>query len=334
MIDERITKAFYADNGFRLKEHCVVLARIGSDSHGTKIPDSDTNAIDDTDFMGFVVPPLQYLLGLKEFDNWTLQFEELDVVVYSLAKAFRLLLKCNPNIVGMLWLRDEDYVHRTPEFDTLLARRDIFTSKAAAQSFIGYSYGQLKKMEAFDLEKIARYTELTSWLELWGIDTYKVLQQHPDQMTALLQNEKYPCPYPDSWNNWDREQVAEYLREFNRLHKKSFSAYQGAKRKAMVRKYGMDVKNASHMIRLLRMGSEFLSTGQLNVFRTQDAEELKDIKQGQWTLGQVKAEAEMLFDQIRYAESASTLKDAPDRDKADELLVQMTMATLDLVRRS
>ena len=49
----------------------------------------------------------------------------------------------------------------------------------------------------------------------------------------------------------------------------------GEKRKAIVRKYQYDVKNAAHLIRLLRMGIEFLETGELRVFRAMDAEELR-----------------------------------------------------------
>ena len=51
--------------------------------------------------MGFVVPPIEFHLGLPRWQHWTLQVDELDVVLYSLEKAVRLLLKSNPNIVGL-----------------------------------------------------------------------------------------------------------------------------------------------------------------------------------------------------------------------------------------
>jgi hypothetical protein len=52
----------------------------------------------------------------------------------------------------------------------------------------------------------------------------------------------------------------------------------GEKRKAMVRKYQYDVKNAAHLIRLLRMGAEFIESGNLQVYRTTDAEERKRMR--------------------------------------------------------
>ena len=98
-IDPRITTAFEAQNGFPLEPNLVVLALMGSHSHGTYLPPEDPNAVDDIDLMGFVVPPIEYHLGLPRWEHWTLQVDELDVVLYSLEKAVRLLLKSNPNIV-------------------------------------------------------------------------------------------------------------------------------------------------------------------------------------------------------------------------------------------
>ncbi len=104
-IDHRIAEAFAAENGFRLEQHLVVLGLMGSHSHGTYLPPTEPNAIDDIDLMGFVVPPSEFHLGLPRWQHWRLQVDDLDVVLYSLEKAVRLLLKSNPNIVGLLWLR-------------------------------------------------------------------------------------------------------------------------------------------------------------------------------------------------------------------------------------
>ncbi|HET8712320.1 MAG TPA: nucleotidyltransferase domain-containing protein [Gemmatimonadales bacterium] len=98
-IDRRIADAFEAENGFALQPHLIVLGLMGSHSHGTYIPPEEPE-IDDVDLMGFLVPPLQYHIGLPRWEHWRLQVDELDVVIYSLDKAVRLLLKSNPNIVG------------------------------------------------------------------------------------------------------------------------------------------------------------------------------------------------------------------------------------------
>jgi len=306
-IDSRIADAFEAQNGFPLSPHLVVLGLMGSHSHGTYLPPQEPNAVDDIDMMGFVVPPLEYHLGLPRWQHWTLQVDELDVVLYSLEKAFRLLLKSNPNIVGLLWLREDEYLHRSAAFDALHAQRDIFSSQEAAEAFAGYAADQLKRMEAFDLERMAEYEELTGSIKARG-----AINEALDADTAKL---KYLA------GRWDLD--LELLSRFRKLHREHFSGYMGEKRKAMVRKYQYDVKNAAHLIRLLRMGAEFIETGTLQVFRTSDADELKVIKRGGWTLEQVKEEAARLFANVEQARARSPLKAEPDAMAANELLIAM-----------
>ena len=78
-------------------------------------------------------------------------------------------------------------------------------------------------------------------------------------------------------------------------------------------------KNAAHLIRLLKMGIEFLTEGTLYVERTLDASQLLAIKNGQWTLEQVKAEAEKLFKLCEEAYIRSSLPNEPDYDAANFL---------------
>jgi len=101
-----------------------------------------------------------------------------------------------------------------------------------------------------------------------------------------------------------------------------FEGYMGQKRKALVEQHGYDTKNASHLIRLLRMGIEFLRTGELTVTRP-DARELLDIKQGKWTLERVQAEANELFENISEVYDKSPLPLAPNKAKAEELLMNI-----------
>lgn len=317
-LDPRISRAFEAQNGFPLEPHLVVLGLMGSHSHGTYLPPEEPNAVDDIDLMGFVVPPIEYHLGLPRWQHWTLQHEELDVVLYSLEKAVRLLLKSNPNIVGLLWLRDEEYVHRHPAFARLQSRRDIFSSQEAAQAFAGYAADQLRRMEAFDLDRMAEYEELTRAIVSSG------------PLSEVLEADTLKLKHISV--HWRLE--LEVLTRFRKLHREHFSGYMGEKRKAMVRKYQYDVKNAAHLIRLLRMGAEFIETGRLQVYRTTDADELKVIKRGGWSLDEVKAEAERLFAVVEDARARSPLKAQPDRPAANGLLIELHRHFLGLAGES
>jgi predicted nucleotidyltransferase len=112
---------------------------------------------------------------------------------------------------------------------------------------------------------------------------------------------------------------------YSQLHRMEhfvFEGYMGSKRKGIVEKFGYDTKNAAHLIRLLRMGIEFLTDGELNVER-EDASQLLDIKRGSWTLEQVKSESDRLFKLSEEAYIRSPLPKQPDYDKIGKLCVEL-----------
>lgn len=106
--------------------------------------------------------------------------------------------------------------------------------------------------------------------------------------------------------------------QLKRMESGSKEGYMGEKRKALVEKYGYDCKNASHLIRLLRMGIEFLNEGELHVSRP-DAPQLLEIKKGKWSLEKVKEEATYLFKRAEEAYDRSILPVKPDYDTVNEL---------------
>lgn len=112
--------------------------------------------------------------------------------------------------------------------------------------------------------------------------------------------------------------------QLHRMTHMAFEGYMGPKRRKLVRKFGYDVKNASHLIRLLRQSIEFLNTGTMLVDRTDiDAEELISIKSGKWKLEKVKKEAERLFQQAKNARDKSFLPEKPDYQKIQDLLIHL-----------
>lgn len=106
-----------------------------------------------------------------------------------------------------------------------------------------------------------------------------------------------------------------------------YRGYMGAKRKALVEQHGYDTKNAAHLVRILRMGVEFLRDGVLNVYRA-DADELVAIKRGEWTLERVKREADLLFTEAKTARAVSALPEAIDRDWVELYLIEWTARLL------
>jgi predicted nucleotidyltransferase len=112
--------------------------------------------------------------------------------------------------------------------------------------------------------------------------------------------------------------------QMKKMQSSAFKGYMGEKRKALVKKFGFDPKNASHSIRLLRMGIEFLNEGKLFVDRSQiDALELLEIKAGEWPLEQVKKEADKLFMQAEEAYNNSKLPEEINYNKVNSLCTKI-----------
>lgn len=228
-------------------EGTILLGYRGSISHGTYIP----KKIDDKDVLGIVIPPQEYMYGLKRYEQ-TEKFEkDIDLVVYEVRKFIRLLAQNNPNVMSLLWLSPLHYIVTTELGQRLIDNRKLFISKRCYKTYGGYAVSQFRRMTKFE-----------------------------------------------------------------------FKGYMGEKRKKLVEEFGYDTKNAAHLIRLLKMGIEILIDGEVNVLR-EDSQLYISIKQGEWTLPKVKAEAERLFKLLDEANVRSRLPYSPDIDKVDKLCVEI-----------
>lgn len=238
---------------FDLETSTAAVFRVGSHSHGTYVPPEDKFGIDDLDLMVVVIPPPEYVLGLKRFEHAQYKHGKLDVVFYDWGKWLRMIGKSNPNVVGTLWLEEEDFIWPRHYFEPILSvfmERGCFLSKRMYLAFVGYAKGQLYKMTHF-------------------------------------------------------------------VHE----GYMGDKRKRLVAEFGYDVKNAAHLIRLMRMACEAFETKRLQVKRTRDASEIIAIKRGEWSKERVIEEAEELFARADRAFVASDLRDDPDEFLLQQLMV-------------
>lgn len=108
--------------------------------------------------------------------------------------------------------------------------------------------------------------------------------------------------------------------QLHRMTHNAFQGHMGDKRRKLVEQFGFDCKNAAHLVRLLRMGIEFLNDGVLYVDR-HDASELLEIKKGEWSLERITAEADKLFEASRQAYLNSKLPSEPDKEAINVLCV-------------
>src|SRR5262252_2935814 len=135
-----------------LPDNLIILGYRGSIAHNMYIPSTDPDSIDDKDIMGVFVGPVEHYLGFGRDEVKEKFIGEWDAVRYEVGKFIRLLLKCNPNVLGLSWLSDQHLIYEHPLAARPRANKQIFVTRAAYHSFIGYAQGQLKRMTHFNEE--------------------------------------------------------------------------------------------------------------------------------------------------------------------------------------
>jgi hypothetical protein len=260
-----------------LPEGLISLCWRGSVAHGMYVPKGDPDSIDDKDVMGVYIGPIEHYLGFGRDDVYEQWEGEWDCVFYELRKFIGLLLNCNPNVLSLLWLKPNAIIYESEIGARLRKHRDLFVTRKAYHSFSGYAHAQFKKMISFNQEAQVLMQQLEDELTSFGIDP-----ESADAGHSLRTVDDQPFVGATT-------QMMEVVKRYRGERRRYYSGgYMGQKRRELVRRVGYDAKNAAHLIRLLRMGIEFLTEGTIHVER-QDAPELLSIKRGDWPLGSVKA---------------------------------------------
>ena len=122
-----------------LDERILYKCIHGSHAYGTNTEDSDI------DVKGICVPPKDYYLGFKSFEQYEQKVP--DLVIYEIQKFTRLALNANPNIFEILFVEDSSILHMSPIIKPIFENRDSFLSKKVKSSFFGYAKNNLKEIE-------------------------------------------------------------------------------------------------------------------------------------------------------------------------------------------
>lgn len=110
----------------------------GSIAYGTN------HAKSDVDIRGIYVLPEQAYLNLKA-PLTQVSDEKGDIVYYTIQRFIELAASANPNIIEMLYMPDECIRYSSPIMQRLIEYREMFISRKAYKSHIGYAQAQIKK---------------------------------------------------------------------------------------------------------------------------------------------------------------------------------------------
>ena len=118
------------------------------------------------DVRGVFLLPNDDFLGLTT--PKTTHEEQPDQVYHEIGHYLRLLLKGNPNIVGMLFVPDDCVLETSPIWERILMRRNRYITRAMASAYRGWIFGEMRNydMPAKRLSHVPRLAyELQSAIE-------------------------------------------------------------------------------------------------------------------------------------------------------------------------
>lgn len=308
-------------NDKHLGNNIILLTCGGSHAYGTDVETSDL------DIRGIAIENISEILGLKNFEQFI--NKETDTTIYGLRKIMSLFLNCNPNTIEMLGTKDDQLFICNKYGKLLKDNIDIFLSKKAIYSFGGYATAQLRRLQ----NALARDSYPQSEKE------QHILQTIQGQLLTIGDRYKKIGDgdfklYIDKSNKEDYEteifidaNMKHYpLRDFKNIHSEMLGVVKDYD-KLNHRNSKKDElhlnKHASHLIRLLKTGTEILEGKGVNTYRENDRELLLDIRNGKYTYEEIFEMVDKYEKDFKYASDNTSLPTKPNYKVAEELLINI-----------
>ncbi len=346
---QKLTIDWIKNNGLLIFE--VIT---GSKSYGLDTPTSDT------DIKGVFVLPKNMFYGMEytaQVNN-----ETNDIVYYELKRFMELLSKSNPNILEMLNVPEQCVLQKHSIMDMLqpemflskqceqsfanyaftqikkaagLEKKIMQPMEEERKSVMDFCYVYndkdavaLKKyLQENNLEQskigLAAITHLRDCYNLYYSEVHhysgltKKDKANDVSLSNILKGEKPLCIL---YFNKDGYSVycKQYKEYWDWVAKRNEERYNTTITHG--KKY--DSKNMMHVFRLLLMAKEIAVEGKINVFRN-DRDFLLAIKEGKFEYDELLQKAEALKDELPLLYQQSNLKDEPDLESINKLLIKM-----------
>lgn len=320
-------KEEYNGNLKWLTKSTILFGLAGSRSYNLHSDESDF------DYKGIAIPPREYFYGfLNKFEQAEYRSEDKskEFTIYEIRKFINLAAQANPNILELLWLDDQDYIIKTSFGEKLIENKEKFLSKKVVYTYSGYAAAQLKKIklhrshllappkkepqrEEFGLPKdkaLLSKDQQGAFMELVSKDVVKEGEASPNFLEALIKEKAYFA----AKRSWDQYQEWKHNRN--------------PKRAIIEEKYGYDCKHGVHLYRLMIQAREILMQGKLIVKRTEDREQMMQIRNGAWSYDKLIEWAERQERELMEITEISTLRKEPDRKYIDDLCINIVESYL------
>jgi len=300
----------------------VILEVIhGSRAFGLNEPDSDT------DLKGVLVGPAAWYGGFLPSPE---QIEmSKDYVRYDIRKCFRLASEANPTALELIWAPEDCIRVCTKAGRRILDARTTFLSRRVSDSFGNYAVSQLKRIKTHRRWLLSP-PKVEPVRSAFGLPERSVISNDQIGAADILSRRgdiTDEMITPNFLQMLDRERSYRAARrEWQQYH--TWKKERNPKRAELEERFGYDTKHALHLVRLLRMSLEILTTG-IVVVRRPDREELLAIKGGGWPFERLIEYAESMQMRIKSAREESALPEEPDRAALNTLCTDIVREVLD-----
>lgn len=336
----------------RRRDLLLFEAVAGSRAFGTD------HAGSDFDLRGVFVAPFSFLGSLEVLDQ--VSDEPGDEVYYEITRFIELLTANNPNIVELLFTPDSCLRYRHPAF--ALIRPELFLSRRCRETFGNYAMGQIRKARGLNkkmmnpeprqrkhLREFCHVLQgqgavgLAAWLAGMGLreeDCALVAVRHSPGIYAIFHesagrgifsrkdDSALVCSSvpkgaePLAWLSCNRDAFRAHCRAHREywqwVERRNEERYQTNTAHGQ----GYDSKNLMHTMRLLEQGLEIAREGRVTLPRP-NADWLKRVKAGEFAYDDLLVMADERHAAMEEAFARSDLPEAPCRETANEVLLQI-----------
>lgn len=310
-----------------LGNNIILLGLGGSHAYGTNIETSDL------DVRGCAINSKIEILTNVNFEQYC--NETTDTTIYSLNKLIHLLSNCNPNTIELLGLKPEHYLYVSPIGQELLDNKDLFLSKRAIQSFGGYAYSQLRRLdnkaarlvgqserEKHILNSIRNASyEFKNKYFPFDEDSIKLYidKSHQEEMDTEIYMDVTLSHYPlrDYKSMWS--EMNNIVKDYAKIGKRNKNAIE----------HGKLAKHMMHLIRLYLMVIDILEKKEIITYRENDHDFLMEIRNGKYLdVNRQPTEeffsiVENLQKRFEYAKQNTDLPDNPDYKRINEFMASV-----------
>lgn len=313
---------FLRDNE-HLGENIILLGLGGSHAYGTNVEGSDV------DIRGVATLRPTDILTNKKFEQ--VEDKITDTVVYGFNKMISLLSNVNPNVIELLGLRPDQYLYINGLGQDLIDNADMFLSKKAANSFGGYAYSQLCRLDNLSNRTVSQSEQEEHILHSVENAKYsfpgKYFEFEDDQINLYVDDaiqedfdteifmdvNLHHYPLRDYKSMW--AEMNNIVKEYAKIGKRNLNAIQ----------YNKLGKHMMYLVRLLLMGIDILQDGKIITYREKEHDLLMDIRSGKYLKDDVPTKefrdmVDYLQQKFESAKEHSCLPDKPDYKRINKFM--------------